>query len=464
MKLPATLTPVDFQENMDKDELWNAVLGEIELSVSKANFATWFRHTSVAECSKDVVLVNTPNAFVKEWLEYKYHKQIVKACRNLIPTLRVIQYTVAQLAQTAAQPKHKQEDAVMEKQLGFQEFSIDQHTNLNPRYLLDTFIVGSFNELAYAAALAVIKNVGKLYNPLFIYGGVGLGKTHLLHAIGNKIRKQHPELKVRYVTTERFTSELVFSIQNNETASFKDMYRQNDVLLVDDIQFISGKVKTQEEFFHTFNELHGANKQVVFSSDRPPKSIQHLEERLRSRFEGGMIVDVTEPEYESRLAILKTKSKNFQPNAGVLECIAANIESNIRELEGALNAVVAHQARTPNRVLSDKEIVEILNKNSSSKKTITAAQIIKTVADFYDVNEKVLFEKTRRKEVVKPRQVCMFLLREDFNGSYPYIGQKFGGRDHTTALHAHEKIARELKNNDEFAGEVKQIRDLLYKK
>lgn len=455
---------------MDNNELWGGVLREIELAVSKANFVTWFNNTSIVDRSAYSVTIATPNPFVKEWLEYKYHKHIMKSLRGLDPDVRTVEYVISSAsvmgAKTALAKPPAAPPAETEEQLGFTEFAVDPQTNLNSRYTLNNLIVGSFNELAYAAALAVVKNVGTLYNPLFIYGGVGLGKTHLLHAVGNEIKQQRPTTRIKYVSSELFTSELVSSIQNNETEGFKERYRQNDVLLIDDIQFISGKVKTQEEFFHTFNALHGANKQVVFSSDGPPKSIQHLEDRLRSRFEGGMIVDINEPEYESRLAILKTKlaEKKQQLNQEILEQIAAYVESNVRELEGALNAVVAHQAHSPQRALNQNEVREILAKNSAPKRSLTATQIIKTVAEFYDVNEKVLFEKTRRKDIVKPRQICMFLLREDFNGSYPYIGQKFGGRDHTTALHAYEKILNNLKNSEQLAGEIKQIRNILYKR
>ena len=444
------------------------VLREIEVSTSKANFATWFQQTAINNHSEACVTISTPSAFVKEWLEYKYHKQILKALRVAAPDVRTIQYMVTpaplQAARTAA-AKPQQAAPGTDEQLEFVEFTVDRATNLNPRYVFENFIVGSFNELAYAAALATVKNIGVLYNPLFIYGGVGLGKTHLLHAIGNAVKQQRPNVKISYISTERFTSELVSAIQNRETDRFKERYRQNDVLLIDDIQFISGKTTTQEEFFHTFNALHGANKQIVFSSDGPPKSIQHLEERLRSRFEGGMIVDVTVPEYESRLAILKSKMQEKKQRLGpeLLEYIAAEVASNIRELEGALNVVIVHQARHPHRSLTSGEVREILAKNTAPRRAITAAQIIRIVAEFYDVPERMLSEKTRRKEVVKPRQICMYLLREDFSGSYPYIGQKFGGRDHTTALHAHEKIAKNIKGNESIANEIKQIRDILYK-
>ena len=267
-------------------------------------------------------------------------------------------------------------------------------------------------------------------------------------------------MKIHYTSSERFTSELVSSIQNNEANIFKDKYRSYDLLIIDDVQFISGKTKTQEELFHIFNSLYESGKQIVFSSDKPPHAIQELEERLKSRFGGGMVADIGLPEYESRLAILNAKLQGRENyiNAEILEFIASNIQKNIRELEGALNAVVA-KSKLAQRLLNINEVKEILDKNTQPKRIVTANQIIRCVAEFYDINEKILFEKTRKKEVVKPRQIAMYLLREDFSGSYPYIGQRFGGRDHTTAIHAFEKIAKELKNNLQLSEELKRIRE-----
>lgn len=445
-------------------EIWRKILNKLELEISKANFATWFQNTSVLDINDDKMFIGVPNGFVKEWLEYKYQKPIVKAVRSVLPGARGIEFVISASPQTKTSQQIKySEQKTTEEQPEFQELYVDKETNLNPRYTFENFVVGSFNELAHAASQAVVKDPGKLYNPLFIYGGVGLGKTHLLQAIGNIIKESRPKIKVQYISAEKFSNEYVSSVQNNETQAFKEKYRNYDLFIIDDIQFISGKTKTQEEIFHIFNTLYEKNKQIVFSSDRPPKSIQDLEERLRSRFEGGMIVDISEPELESRLAILKAKLKIKQASLPekTLEYIAENVQSNIRELEGALNSIIARiklQGKEPTL----EELKDILNKNRRPKKMITSQQIIKTVADFYNVSEKTLYEKTRKKEVVKPRQIAMFLLREDFNGSYPYIGQKFGGRDHTTAIHAYEKISKDSKKDERLKDEIKNIRDILY--
>lgn len=447
---------------MTNEELWQAALNELELAVSKANFITWFQNTSIAAHQDGVVVLNVPNAFAKEWLEYKYHKFIVKALRGLSPEIRNIEYVISsELAPLLQKRRREKGIAPQEEQLEFKELMVDRETNLNPRYTFDSFVVGPFNELAHAAAVAVSKNLGQAYNPLFIYSGVGLGKTHLLQAVGNAVKKNSPRLKLIYTTSERFTTELVNFIQNNETHIFKDKYRSYDVLIIDDIQFISGKVKTQEELFHIFNLLYETGKQIIFSSDKPPHSIQDLEERLKSRFAGGMVADIGQPEYESRLAILKSKSfgKENYLNQDVLGFIASNVQKNIRELEGALNSVVA-KSKLSGRILNIPEVKEIIDKNTQPKRIVTANQIIKCVAEFYDMNEKILFEKTRKKEVVRPRQIAMYLLREDFSGSYPFIGQRFGGRDHTTAIHSYEKIFKELKKNAQLIEEVKRIREL----
>jgi len=447
---------------MNNEELWQATLAELEVLVSKANFITWFQNTSITAQQNGMVVLNVPNAFAKEWLECKYHKFILKALRSLSPEVRNVEYIISSQTQPLLQKnKFTQVMIPHEEQLEFKEFLIDRETNLNPRYTFDSFVVGPFNELAHAAALAVSKNPGVAYNPLFIYGGVGLGKTHLLEAVGNEIKKINSKLKVRYISSERFTNELISSIQNNETSFFKEKYRSYDCLILDDVQFIAGKIKTQEEFFHIFNALYESGKQVVFSSDKPPHAIPELEERLRSRFAGGVITDIGQPEYESRLAILKSKAegKENYVNMEILEFIALNIQKNIRELEGALNAVIA-KVKMTGKIPSSGEVKEILMKIMQPRRIVTANQIIKSVAEFYDLDEKILYEKTRKKEVVKPRQVAMYLLREDFNGSYPYIGRSFGGRDHTTAIHAYEKISKELKNSVQFMEEIRRIREL----
>lgn len=447
---------------MTKEELWKLVLRELELEVSKANFATWFQHTLITDHMDGRVTIGTPSAFVKEWLENKYQKPILKSLRLHAPEVRGIEFAIT--SQKPALTTKSTLPKPQEEQLDFRELYVDKKTNLNPRYTFENFIVGTFNELASACAHAIVKSLGTLYNPLFIYGGVGLGKTHLLQAIGNKLKEEQSTKKIYYVSAERFANELVSAIRNNETPIFKDKYRSFDVLIIDDIQFISNRTSTQEEVFHTFNTMYESNKQIVFSSDRPPKSIQNLEERLRSRFEGGMIADISEPDYETRLAIVQTKASQKQeyvPNLEILEYIASAVRSNIRELEGALNTVVVG-SKIKKRHLSLDEVKNALSKNTKPKKILHAGQIIQLVARFYDVPEKYLFEKTRRKEVVRPRQVAMYLLREDFNGSYPYIGQKFGGRDHTTAIHACAKITRDSKKDERLKEELKLIREQLY--
>ena len=446
----------------DYKNLWGEALNEIELNVSRANFVTWFKDTNINKEENGVVFVSVPNTFVKEWLSTKYHKFILKAVHNINSSIRNIDYIIA----SSKQVEQKEEVLVKtteKEQLGFSEFYIDKEANLNPKYTFDSYVVGSFNEVAYAAALGITKNLGKSYNPFFVYGGVGLGKTHLLQAIGNKIREDTPGAKVYYLTSEKFANDLVYSMQNHTIHEFKNRYRKYNLLIVDDIQFFSDKMKIQEEFFHVFNSLYENNNQIVFSSDKSPKHIIGLEERLRSRFEGGMMIDISKPEFESRLAILKTKTvnKEFPLDDKILEYIASSIQDNIRELEGALNSIIA-QCKIRGKILSLSEIKEILKKNSKPIKNITVAQVIKTIADFYNIEEKTMFEKTRRKEIVKPRQIAMYLLREDLNTSYPYIGQKFGQRDHTTVIHAYKKINDSLNNDDKLNQEIEQIRENLY--
>lgn len=454
---------------MNHEDLWKSVLGEIEFEVSRANFATWFKHTSIQRVEDGIAMVAAPNAFAKEWLEKKFHKNILKSLRSNSQDIRNVAYVVVAGDPPAATTQQKkrvleQQDS-SEEQMEFKEFSVDRETNLNPKYTFESFIIGTFNEFAHAAALSITKSLGALYNPFFVYGGVGLGKTHLLHAIGNQVKKEHPEYRVLYLTSEKFVNELVSILQNREPLNlFKEKYRSIDLLIIDDVQFIAGKAKSEEEFFHTFNTLYERGKQIIFSSDKPPKAIQNLEERLRSRFEAGLTADISEPEYEARLAILKLKAlqKEHPPQDDVLEYIATSIQKNIRELEGALNIVVA-KSKMRGRPLSFEEAKAALEQvTTSNKKIVTVNQIMKIVSAFYELGEDGLLERSRRREIVKPRQMAMYLLREDYHGSYPMIGQKLGGRDHTTALHAYEKISGELKQNPKLVEELKQIRAKLY--
>lgn len=455
---------------MNNEDLWNRALSEIELSVSKANFVTWFKDTRITDLSGGVVTVGVPNGFSKEWLENKFHKFILKSLRTSVPEIRAINYSIVAPSASAAnqfkqkfkkEPNHSM--AAVEEQLDFKEFYVDPRTNLNPKYTMDGFIVGSFNELAHAAAIAVVKNPGRIYNPLFVYGGVGLGKTHLLQAIGNAILKENSNKKVYYLTSEKFTNELLNSIQNHTIQNFKEKFRDYDLLIVDDVQFFANKIKTQEEFFHMFNTLFEAGKQLVFSSDRSPKSIPSLGEindRLISRMEAGVLVDISEPEYEVRLAILKSKAaeKKIDLPETTLELIALMIQKSIRELEGALNTIHI-QSKYQNKTLNQDDVKTILSKNIKPRHMATPNQIIKTVAEFYDIPEKSIYEHTRKTEVVRPRQIAMFLIREDLKGSYPNIAQKFGGMDHTTAIHAYEKITGEIKRNSKLEDELKIIRE-----
>src|SRR3989344_2971505 len=362
---------------MTNQEIWNMVLGEMELALSRANFTTWFKNTSIISRNEDCVVVSVPNGFVKEWLENKFNKQIITSIRKLLPEIRDVRYT------------------------------------------LDSFVVGSNNELANAACLAVAKNLGKVYNPLFLYGGVGLGKTHLLQATGNKVMEDNGGRKVAFISSERLTTEIIESVKNHNVEEMKSKYRKLDVLIIDDIQMIAGREKTQDIIFDTFNELYSKNKQIIFSSDRPPRAIPALEERLRSRFEGGMIADISAPDYETRLAILKLKAKEKGSNMdeAILGHIATTVQKNIRELEGALNRVIAVN-QMYNKALDLKEVKKLLATylNTPYKKT-TPQLILKSVSDFYGIPLMDLTKRSRKKEIVHPRQVAMFLLREETKSS-----------------------------------------------
>lgn len=450
---------------LDTKKLWDSALNEIEMNISKANFGTWFKHTEVNKVEEGIVFLNVPNTFVRDWLSNKYHKFILKALRDVSPDIRSIEYQIVKLDDKLKQHRDKktEKEVSTTSELGLKDLYISKESNLNPKYTFNDFIVGSFNDVAYAATQAILKNPGQVYNPLFIYGGTGLGKTHLIQAVGNHLKSAFPEKNVFYVTSENFGIDYINSIQNNKANQFKEKYRKYDLLIMDDVQFFSNKEKFQEELFHLFNHLYENNKQIIFSSDKSPKYIPNLEERLRSRFEGGMIVDVSKPDYESRLAILQNKIKaNSIPVAKeILEYLASVIQDNIRELEGALKSISC-QINSKGRELTLSEVKQMIKHSIKPKKTLSMKDVLSVVANYYNIEEKILYEKTRRKEVVKPRQIVMYILREDFNTSYPYIGQKLGGRDHTTVIHAYEKIKKDLKINSLLNQEVEQIRSLLY--
>lgn len=461
---------------MTNQELWQSALGEIELNISKANFVTWFRHTAILDKKDSQVVLGVPSGFAKEWLQNKYCKLILKALRNISPEIKEVDYIIQANLNSVIQKtnqevvkaptKKTQSTTPSQNQSTFQEFEIDQETNLNPRYTFDSFIVGSHNELAYAAAQAVANNLGSLYNPLFIYGLVGLGKTHLIQSIGNEIVKKNKNRKVKYVSSDKFTAELIDSLHKGKIEQFKELYQKIDLLIIDDIQFLSGKEKTQEEFFHTFNALYQKNKQIIISSDRPPKAIATLEERLRSRFEGGMIADISYPDLETRMAILKSKisqqSTEIKIDNDALVYIADNVSRNIRELEGALNKVLAF-SRINNGVVSKDSVKKILGAIiSAPKKNINYKTIISTVSEYYEITEGELINKCRRKDVVFPRQIVMFLMREELKNSFPFIGEKLGGRDHTTVMYACDKLNKEILINETLQQDINTIKDKLY--
>jgi len=458
---------------MTLDDLWRAALGSIELSISKANFVTWFKNTTILSLEDGHVVVGVPNGFAKEWLENKYHGYILKALRDIRPEIRGMSCLVYSPTPNGA-VHYKPIDAAIATSahtnapspLPTQAGVSSMETTVNTRYTFESFIVGEHNELAKAACMAVCESPGHVYNPLFIYGGVGLGKTHLLQAIGNAMRSAHPEKRIRYTSSERFTTELIDAIKSQKTDIFKSAYQKIDLLLIDDIQFLSGKEKTQQEFFHIFNALYQLNKQVVMSSDRPPKAIATLEDRLRSRFEGGMIVDIGKPDMETRLAILQLKlqEKNFPLNDDVLRFIAENVTHNVRELEGALNRVVAacelSNISTPTIEQTQQILGELLA--SGKRRVVHGKHVLSVISDFYEINSEDLVSRGRKKEIVRPRQIAMYLLRTELNISYPGIGGYFGGRDHTTALHAYEKINKELAHNERLREEITILKEKIY--
>lgn len=447
----------------DPNELWKLVLNEMELQVSRPNFVTWLKSSQLLDCNEGAALVGLPNVFTKEWVQSKYHKHIFNLLRQHDDSIKSVNYVV-RLANAPAAPvaSRAETPSAPSPQLAFPELRVDQETNLNPRYTLDSFVVGKTNELAYAAAQAVVEDIGKKYNPLFIYGGVGLGKTHLIQALGNEIKKRYQNrVKVRYVPSEKFTNEVISGIKNKRMEDVRERYRFIDVLIVDDIQFIIGKESTQEEFFNTFNALHENNKQVIISSDRPPRHLPTLEERLRSRFQGGMIADIGYPDYELRVAILKTKlqERNTVLPDDITQLIATKVQKNLRELEGILNRI-AFLAQTKKQEVTLAAVESLINETVSQPlKNANPNVVIKAVADFFEISVADLIGNSRRKEFVEPRQISAYLLRDLLDLSYPYIGEKLGKRDHTTAIYACTKIEKELIKNQELNQKLLLIKD-----
>ncbi len=448
------------------EQLWKKTLSEMESRLSRATFATWLKNSQLVN-RKDggVLLVGLPNNFAKEWVENKYQKDLLGIIRTHDDTVRKVDFCVVnnqtQLAKKAIFADTSQ---ILQNKIRL-EFRIDAETNLNSRYTLDSFVVGSSNELAYAAATAIINSVGTKYNPFFIYGGVGLGKTHLIQAIGNEIRKKYNgTIKPRYVTSEKFTNDVIWGMRNKRMDDMKNKYRNIDVLIIDDIQFIGGKERTEEEFFHTFNTLYEANKQIIISSDRPPQAIPTLEDRLRSRFEGGLIADISFYDYETRVAIIKSKLQENQQalTDEVVDSIAKRMKKNIRELEGIINKIIFY--KESKRVEVTKKVVdEIIDKyGTPNTKPVSDLHIIQTVANFYNIECNELTGRCRKKEIVQPRQVAMYLLRDILGLSYPVIGDKMG-RDHTTAIHSFEKINEEITKNSSLNQKIFQIKEQIHK-
>jgi len=445
------------------NELWDKTIEELIHKTSKPTVKTWFDDVKPVGFFDGILRLSVPNKMVKVWLEQKFHYLLLKIVKGFINDLKQIEYIINEEKNKTIKSPRLSKSLTFYKKINL--FDINPSTNLNPRYRFDNFVVGSNNELAFAAAQGVVNDTETKVNPLFIYGGVGLGKTHLLQAIGNELVKRHKALKkIKYITSEQFTTELVNSFKNHTIEDFKVKFRELDCLILDDVHFLSGKTKSQEELFHTFNILYDLSKQIVFSSDRPPGVIPDIEQRLRSRFEGGLVVDITPPDYETRLAILKIKcqEKNYFLDEQILSLIANKITRNIRELEGALNLIIFVMKSKNLDTLSEERVDELLKDYlKQTYKKITPKKLIKVVCDFYNIKESDLFRKTRKINVVKPRQIVMYLLRELTKMSFSSIGEILNNRDHTTIIYSYEKISKELDINVEFSEEIKLLKSKL---
>jgi chromosomal replication initiator protein len=451
---------------MDAKQVWRAALGELQVSLSPANYETWLKETQLVDVDEQRFRIGVPNGFAKDWLETRYRSLISQTLARIVGYSVQVDFVVSATEAVSG-------DGVDGTPAGTTQVRLEPTrvggdggaTNLNPRYTFSTFIVGSANRLAHAASLSVAERPGHAYNPLFLYGGVGLGKTHLMHAIGNQVVAKFPRKRVVYATSEKFTNEFITSIQQGKIDEFRARYRRIDLLLIDDIQFIADKERTQEEFFHTFNAIHDDGKQIVLSSDRPPKAILTLEERLRSRFEWGLIADLTAPDLETRIAILRAKAEEgaVPITSDVIEFIARKVVSNIRELEGALNRIVAYASMGAMPI--SIELAQAVLSNvlyNPKKRQVTPERIAKAVSDYYSVPMDALQGQKRDKAIVVPRQIAMFLMREETDVSLLRIGAELGGRDHSTVLHACDKINREVAVNDELRREIAAVRELIY--
>jgi chromosomal replication initiator protein len=456
--------------------VWQAVLGEIELSVSRGNFLTWFKSTCLLKESEGSVVVGVPNIFIKQQLERKYTDLIAETLKKHGMDVEDIEYKISSLA-TSATRSHEPEQLLADsgpiavdslpkpaaRPVAGNSLSHSYRQGLNERYTFENFIVGSGNELAFAACQAIAGQPGTKYNPLFLYGGVGIGKTHLLQAVGNTLMGKTPDAKVLYISTEQFVQEFVDALRFRKTADFASHYRTADALIVDDVQFIAGKEKMQEEFFHTFNALHQANKQIIISSDKPPGEIPTLENRLRSRFAGGMSIDMQIPDFETRCAIVQTKAQahEIELDREIVEYLATNIQTNIRELEGALNQLLAFcemRGLEPNIGVA----TSLLSVSKTRPKHLSAKQIIERTARHFQIPVDDIVGPKRDKDIVVPRQIAMYILRSELHLSFPKIARELGRKDHTTAIHSVEKIEKESRLDASMRMAISEIKELLY--
>ncbi len=457
---------------LNNKTIWSNVLTKIELSISKANYITWFKETALQEITNEgVAIIAVSNQFVKNWLAEKYNQLIIKNLIEVEPKIKKIKYIIQKIDskntsfhKTLSLKKNEQKTNLYRKNLSFQADHTNLSTNLNKKYTFDNFVVGSFNEVAYAASQAIIKRLDEaVYNPFTVYGNTGYGKTHLIQAIGNYIKKNYPEKKILYTTSEKFQIDVIefIGMKSGKNLTFKKKYRQYDVLIIDDIQFLSRKERTQEELFHIFNYLYDNNKQIILSSDKHPNHISDLEDRLRSRFNSGMIVDIQKPDFETRLEILKKKTRvnGYNISEENLDHIASVITGNIRELEGVLNNIFI-QTELRGKQLPVLEIKNIIKNTFKQKQPIDDKKLISLVASFYSIDVNNIYKKTRKKEFVRPRQISMYLLREDLKYSFPLIGEKVGGRDHTTVMHSCTKIEKELKTNVKLQNDLENLRTM----
>ncbi|WP_297635693.1 chromosomal replication initiator protein DnaA [uncultured Clostridium sp.] len=446
---------------MDSDlkQLWEKTLNIIKGEMSEVSFNTWIKSCEPISMSDTTIKISVPNTFTQDILEKRYKDLVVNSIKASCAKTYKIEFLVASeinaIEETNSNPKVKKE-----KSEENQNPADDLTTSLNPKYTFDSFVIGNSNRFAHAASLAVAEAPAKAYNPLFIYGGVGLGKTHLMHAIGHYILQNNSKSKVVYVSSEKFTNELINAIKDDKNEEFRNKYRNIDVLLIDDIQFIAGKERTQEEFFHTFNALHDANKQIILSSDRPPKEIPTLEDRLRSRFEWGLIADIQVPDFETRMAILKKKAdvENLSVANEVMVYIATKIKSNIRELEGALTRIIAYSSLTNRAItvdLASEALKDIISKKQGKHVTIEIIQDI--VASYFNLRIEDLKSQRRTRNVSYPRQIAMYLSRKLTDMSLPKIGEEFGGRDHTTVIHAYEKISDNLNRDESLQHTIEEL-------